>query len=77
VLHTGSFAGNVMEKHAELHRQLPLEPQHFQRWLQLFAHSLQQHFQGPNATLALTRAQGIAWLMENRVLGPKPPAPPT
>lgn len=68
VLHTGAFSGNVMEVHTRLHQQQPLLPAHFAQWLHLFRTTLAARHAGPNTALALARAEGIAWLMENKVV---------
>jgi hemoglobin len=42
------------------HARLPISEKHFNRWLDLFKQTVDEHFEGNNATIAKERAQGIA-----------------
>ncbi|MCU0357065.1 MAG: group III truncated hemoglobin [Cyclobacteriaceae bacterium] len=55
-----SYAGNPMSKH--LH--LPLEKHHFTRWLLLFTATVDENFEGYNATEAKNRARLVADLFQ-------------
>lgn len=68
IFQTGNFSGNPMLAHQKLHAKSPLCPAHFERWILLFTHTVQELFSGKNATLALQRAKGIATIMEHKVL---------
>ena len=51
-----SYQGNPFQKHIPL----SLEPRHFDRWLKLFAQTLDENFTGNKADEARSRAQSIA-----------------
>ena len=63
LLSTYSYKGNAMEPHLKLHRKKQLEQSHFDRWLLLWEQTLNEHFEGPIAELALNKAKQIAGLM--------------
>lgn len=56
LLGAGSYQGAPFPKHAAL----PLEQQHFERWLTLFSETLDENFSGPKSTEAKSRALCIA-----------------
>lgn len=56
LLYTGSYKGSPFPKH----EVLPITPQHFRRWLELFAETLTELFEGENTVIALNKAQNIA-----------------
>jgi len=51
---------NPLLIHEELDRKSPLEPHHFQRWLDLFTSSVDESFAGLRADYAKQRGQAIA-----------------
>lgn len=68
IFQTGSFSGNPMAAHAQLHQQSPLTAEHFARWQQLFLETVSELFEGDNAVLARQRAVSIATMMQIKVL---------
>ncbi|MBC8156524.1 MAG: group III truncated hemoglobin [Bacteroidetes bacterium] len=58
---------NVIQKHVELHRQRPLEPHHFERWVSIFYETVDELFAGPVAEQAKTRAQSMAMVLQVKV----------
>ena len=64
---TDTYAGNPMLKHMALHQKHALEPAHFERWLSLWEETIQQHFKGTTATLAIEKAKQIGGLMQHKV----------
>ena len=68
IFHTGDYRGNPMLAHKKLHQLSPLKPEHFDRWLELFLHTLDGLFEGQNAELARQRAMSIATMMRIKVL---------
>jgi hemoglobin len=57
------YKNNAMGVHYKLNEKYPLRKEHFDAWLQLFSTTVDDHFFGPKASLAKTRAKGIADLM--------------
>jgi len=49
------------------HAQLPLEPDHFNRWLQLFTATIDTHFHGPVAEDAKVRAAKMATVFMSKI----------
>lgn len=61
------YKNNAMEVHFRLHDRHPLRPEHFARWMELFAQTVHTFFEGPVAEEALKRAQAIAGIMEFKI----------
>jgi hemoglobin len=53
---TMNYNGSAFAPHA----RLPVNEEHFNRWLTLFRGTVDEHFEGQNAELAKQRAQSIA-----------------
>lgn len=53
---TGGYAGRPYPKHAVL----PIQGEHFDRWLALFRQAMDEHFEGTKATEAKNWAASIA-----------------
>lgn len=68
IFNTGGFKGNPIQAHQRLHQLSPLRKEHFQRWLELFFHTLEELFAGPNTELTRQRAQSIATVLEIKLL---------
>ena len=64
---TRNYTGNPMRIHMNLHRQSSLKKEHFDRWLQFFRQTIDAHFSGPKAHLAIERATSIATVMQLKV----------
>jgi hemoglobin len=54
------YEGNPLRAHAPIHQNTPFTAAHYQRWLDLFAETVDQHFAGPGAELAKARALRMA-----------------
>lgn len=57
------YSTNVTEKHLNM----PLEKQHFDRWLLLFNETLNELFSGEKVEVAKQRAVTIAWTIGNKI----------
>lgn len=62
-----TYRGNPMIKHLDLNRLAPLQPQHFERWLQLWEITVNENFTGPKADEAIARAHNIASVMQYKI----------
>lgn len=49
------------------HMHLPIEGEHFERWLSLFSATLADLFEGPNTEKALAQAQRMAVIFESKI----------
>lgn len=65
---TGSYNGNPMTPHNQLHKKSPLNQDHFAKWLMLFTQTVDELFEGEKANLAKQRAVSIATVMQLSVL---------
>jgi hemoglobin len=61
---SGSYMGNPMEAHKVVHSLKATRHEHFQRWLQLFEQTVDEHFIGKNARLIKEKASSIATIMQ-------------
>jgi hemoglobin len=59
---TNTYQGRPWPKHAVL----PVNPEHFARWVALFEATINEHFAGPKATEAKNIAASIADTFQNR-----------
>jgi hemoglobin len=57
------YKKNAMEVHYDLNKKVPLQKEHFESWMQLFANTIDELFEGKIATSAKVRAQSIASVM--------------
>ena len=64
---TATYSGNPMQVHKSLHARMPIGPSHFNRWKELFIQTVKENFEGEKAELAITRADSIAYLMEQKL----------
>jgi hemoglobin len=67
IFQTGSFRGNPMAAHVQLHQKSPLSKEHFARWQQLFLATVDELFEGEKAELTKQRAMSIATMMQIKV----------
>ncbi len=63
ILGDQSYQGNPMQKHLPLAIGAP----HFKRWLELFTQTVDDHFEGFNATEIKNRAQSIAAIFQHKM----------
>jgi len=67
IFQTGSFKGNPMVAHVQLHQKSPLSKEHFARWQQLFLATVDELFEGEKAELTKQRAMSIATMIQIKV----------
>ena len=67
LLKTGNYSGNPMPLHMALNEKVPLTKEHFDKWLQLFNETLNEHFEGDIARQASQKAQSIATIMQIKI----------
>ena len=60
---TAKYRGRPFPKHAPL----PIDSEHFERWLMLFEENIKKQFKGPNTEMALLRAHSIAQIFQNKL----------
>lgn len=65
-----AYRGNPIQKHLDLHLQVPLKSEHFDRWLSLFQSTVDELFEGPKAEDAKFRAYAISETWKPKFVGP-------
>ena len=68
LFHTGPYNRNPMVVHKSLHAKHPLTREHFAEWLRLFKETVDELFEGDNATTIKQRAESIATVMQLKIL---------
>ena len=63
------YQKNAMEVHYGLNKKIRLQKIHFDTWLSLFTQTVDALYEGKIATLAKTRAQSIAAVMQFKMEG--------
>lgn len=62
-----TYHKNAMQPHLALHRQSPLQDQHFETWLRYFRESTDELFDGGKAFQIKERATSIATVMRIKI----------
>lgn len=62
-----TYHKNAMQPHLALHRQSPLQDQHFETWLRYFRESTDELFDGEKAFQIKERATSIATVMRIKI----------
>lgn len=60
LFYTGSYTGNPLKTHQHINRVVPLQPEHFNQWTNLFNETVDELFEGEKAGLAKQRAYSIS-----------------
>ena len=74
VLHQGEYRRNVLIPHRDLHEAADLKAAHFERWLELWRDTVDEHYAGRNAETAKLQGARIAFSMCRTVTGEVPAA---
>ncbi len=67
IFHSGGYTGNPMQVHAALNSKHTLQASHFEKWIELFNSTVDELFEGDNASLAKQRAYSIATVMQIKI----------
>jgi hemoglobin len=70
LFYTGTYTGNPMKTHKDLHSLKALSAADFDRWLHHFLTTIQEHFEGDKAELAKQKALSMATVMKIKILHP-------
>lgn len=65
---SNKYAGNPMIVHTNLSQLTPLKKKHFERWIKIFNKTVDELFEGKNASFAKEKAQGISNIMEIKIV---------
>jgi len=58
-----TYKGNPMGVHFPINEKQAMEQKHFNQWLAMWTSTVEEHFVGENADLAIYKAENIAKLM--------------
>lgn len=61
------YKGNPLAAHLPVNWQVPMEKRHFDHWVMLWTETVQEHFEGENAEMAIYKARNIAHLMSYKM----------
>jgi hemoglobin len=64
LLNPNGYKKNVMDIHFQLNNKEKLLPIHFNRWLELLAETVNEHYKGEKAQRMLNSANSIAGVMQ-------------
>jgi hemoglobin len=67
ILFSGSYEGNPIKLHKQLHPIQPLNKTHFNRWNNLFVKTVNELFKGSKADLAKERALNISVIISENI----------
>ena len=63
LLDDAGYTTDVTKKHLNM----PIQKEHFDRWIELFNATIDKHFSGEKADLAKQRASVIRWTVESKM----------
>ncbi|MBL7964564.1 MAG: group III truncated hemoglobin [Flavobacteriales bacterium] len=64
-----TYTGDPMTAHRRLHQRMPMQRSHFDHWLSIWEHTVDELFAGMVADEAKQRAHSIAAVMAHKVTG--------
>lgn len=68
IFFSGNYAGNPMNAHVKVHKETPLEIQHFIRWNVLFNATVDDLFSGKHAEMVKQKANSISAIIQLKLL---------
>ena len=68
LFHKALYKSNPVKVHLDLHKKAALEKVHFERWVELFHLTVEEHFEGRIAEMAKQRASSIATVLQIKIL---------
>lgn len=71
IFFTGEYEGNPTLLHHHLSSMKSIEKKHFQRWNKLFSETVDELFEGENATTIKTRTLNISDIMQKNIFAKK------
>jgi hemoglobin len=61
------YRGQAVGKHIEIDKKIPLQPQHYERWISLWRDTVDALFEGEKASLIKERAKAMMQLIQFKV----------
>lgn len=68
---TGDYEGDPLTTHRSISQKHPTTAVHFKRWMDIFTQTVDELFEGENATKMKSHAKGIAAVMQEKIEGKK------
>ena len=70
VFNKHGYRKNVMQVHQNIHQLSSIQKEHLDRWVDVFTKTVDEHFEGPKATLMKQRAVSIVTQMDIKLNHP-------
>ena len=67
IFYGNKYNGNPMLVHLKMHAKKNLTPLAFATWLELWEKTVNDHFEGSNAEIAISKAKQIGMLMQLKI----------
>ncbi|MEO8762268.1 MAG: group III truncated hemoglobin, partial [Bacteroidia bacterium] len=67
IFYSGTYSGNPMQQHFDIHKKSQMSMNDFQQWTILFNQAVDELFDGGNANLIKQRAQNISTIMQMKL----------
>jgi hemoglobin len=67
LLNEQGYVGNPIKKHIDIDKRIPLQPEHYDRWLQLWVETVDEYFKGDVADEAKKRGKLMIDLIQYKV----------
>jgi hemoglobin len=64
LFYSGNYMGNPMQRHSEMNETHAFAAEHYARWLELFAASIDERYAGEKAELMKERSRNISVIMQ-------------
>ncbi len=68
IFNTGTYEGNPMQQHQNIHKKSAMSKAHFNHWLRLFNTTVDELFEGEKAEQTKQRATSIATVMQIKIV---------
>lgn len=67
LFYSGGYHGNPMQKHSEMNATRSFSAEHYDRWITLFAASVDEKYAGEKAELMKERSRNISTIMQVKI----------
>lgn len=68
IFYNGSYTGNPMQTHYQLHKQYPITTAHFDQWVLLFIHTANELFEGEKTLAIKQKAIRFGEVMKSTII---------
>lgn len=68
IFYNGSYTGNPMQTHHQLHKQYPITAAHFDQWVLLFIHTADELFEGEKTLQIKQKAIRFGEILKSTII---------